>query len=175
MAGKRKTFDLNNPSDIEEVHNILWDKIYCESDVGDQSDTDCEAEVTARDGDSDTEQEDSDEEVEENVNIYYTGKDGITRWNMMKLKQCRRTRAENLLTHLPGFRGPAKNYKTAFECWNVLITEEMLYIIVKFTNKHIDAVKQNFSRERDEKLTDKVEIKSFWAYCIWQAFSAVTD
>lgn len=68
-----------------------------------------------------------------------------------------RTRKFNIVT---GVRLCAKNAKTPFECWNLFFCNNILEIIVQNTNKMIQMQRSNFSRQRDAKETDKIEIKA---------------
>lgn len=112
---------------------------------------------------SDTEQEidlSSDEEAQQmSSNNYYVGKDG-TKWSKSRLAPTSRTRAHNIITHLPGTKRHGTNAKTHIECFNILFNDIIIQIITTSTNIHIDKVKCNFSRERDAKNTDVVEIRA---------------
>lgn len=89
----------------------------------------------------------------------YTGKDG-TKWLAnAPSRPNMRTRAENIITDLPGVRGNlALNAKTPLDCFRLFITQDMMNDIVSFTNIYIRANKDKFSRERDCKETDITEI-----------------
>lgn len=72
-----------------------------------------------------------------------------------------RTRQENIVINPLGVQGEdAKNSKTLLECFNLFITTQMLEDIVLFTNIHIRAHKDYFSRERDTTKTDLTEIEA---------------
>lgn len=91
----------------------------------------------------------------------YKGKDG-TKWLLHPPSRPNiRTRQENIVTNPPGVQGEiAKNSKTPLECFNLFITKQMLEDIVLFTNLHIRVHKDKFSRERDTKETDLIEIEA---------------
>ncbi|CAH2092513.1 unnamed protein product [Euphydryas editha] len=94
----------------------------------------------------------------------YTGKNGF-QWSKMPPPSSR-TRAHNLVTNLPGIKGPAivKNNLSPLECWELLFSKEIMEKIVAYTNQKINNLKsssawvanQTYTRE-----TDEVEIKSF--------------
>lgn len=112
---------------------------------------------------TDTKQEMSSEEdeyvMEPSANTVL-GKDG-TRWKLQLPVQNVRTRSHNIVTHLPGVKGAARNAKTVLSCWSAFFDDEMLNIIVGNTNKYISSKKDSYSRDRDCRTTDVSEIKAF--------------
>ena len=63
------------------------------------------------------------------------GSDG-TRWKKhFNLRKNVRTRADNLITQLPGVKGEAKQKKTTMEIWSLFFTNTMLEKIVFYTNR----------------------------------------
>ncbi|XP_046405017.1 piggyBac transposable element-derived protein 4-like [Ischnura elegans] len=164
-------FDLSNPNDISEIRRILLDDDANEDpalveDLGEESDLDSQDEVVQREDDSATEQEEGateDEEEEDDIRTgYFIGRDKHTKWTRKPSPAAaRRIQCHNIITHLPGVRGEAKNAKTILQCWECLFSTEMLELIVESTNKYIDSVKDKFARERDAKGTDVIEIKAF--------------
>lgn len=93
--------------------------------------------------------------------LCYVGKDGSTKWNYNPTRSNVRTRAHNIVEKQPGVKPVAKNINTIMECFNLFVSEEMLNDIVGFTNTHIRKIKDQFSRERDCKEIDIVELKAF--------------
>lgn len=83
------------------------------------------------------------------------------KWYRKPPPQNVRTAARNIIIHLPGVKGLAKNASTPFEAWNQLFDNDMLFHIVACTNKYIDKKKDKFSRERDAQQTSFEEIKAF--------------
>lgn len=161
----RPVFNLDNPKHVEEVMCLLEDDDdpTMNDDFGEESDIASEDEVEVRDGDSESEQEgDTDKEDDDDLGTsFFWGKDKITKWNQNLPLKSVRTKPHNLITHLPGVKGNARVAKTAVDCWNNLFTEEMLAMIVEYTNQYIDSIRSKFSRERDVKYTDLIEIKAF--------------
>ncbi|XP_050314861.1 piggyBac transposable element-derived protein 4-like [Anthonomus grandis grandis] len=113
---------------------------------------------------SDTEQEissEDDEEVEEPVVKMILGKDKITRWKLQMPVQNVRTRLHNIVSHLPGVKGAARNARSVLACWSAFFDDDILNLIVSNTNKYIFSKKDSYSRERDYKITNLSEIKAF--------------
>ncbi|KAK9736145.1 Transposase IS4 [Popillia japonica] len=138
---------IDDEEDDHEIDNL-------EERIGDS-----ETEQEGRIGDSETEQE-GDSEAEECADVYFTGKDGVTKWNKHQFSQRVRTSKANLLTRLPGVKGTAREVKSILGCWKLLFTDAMLNIIVNSTNKYIEAISDSYSRKRDCKPTDLAEIKA---------------
>jgi hypothetical protein len=52
------------------------------------------------------------------------------------------------VTHLPGVKSAAKHATKPTEEWETFFTEEMLQLIVEYTNLEIQPIRGNYSRER---------------------------
>jgi len=130
----------------------------------DDEDENEEDRLTAEILETDTEQEISDEEeenVEETVATpYFLGKDKISKWEKHVPPKNVRTRSENLVTHLPGPKAATRNLKTPLEIWSYFFNHDILEIIVEHTNQKINAIKYNYSRERDANPTNITEVKA---------------
>lgn len=116
--------------------------------------------VEERELSTDTEQEVSDsEEYEEHFSRgpIFVGKDKVSKWSK-HAPPATKTRAENIITHLPGPKIAVRNLKTVNEIWQQFFDLDMLRIIVESTNKHIQRSKENYSRERNVKETDIAEV-----------------
>lgn len=156
------------PSDFGEVMRLLMseddaDPAWSEY-LGEESDISSEDEIGEREDGSETEQEADElesfsEEEDKDRGEYFMGRDKSTKW--YKEPPNKRRHSSHNITTLPGVKGFARNAKTAAECWGNLFPDEMLEIIVKYTNQYIDTVKDNFIRERDGKPTDLIELKAF--------------
>lgn len=66
----------------------------------------------------------------------YFGKDG-TVWLKTPFRQNVRTRAENIITQLPGVTPEAKSATSELECWDLFFSNDMLQNVLKFTNVRI--------------------------------------
>lgn len=110
---------------------------------------------------SDTEQEMSDAEIQEEVSLgaFFVGKDKSTKWSK-HVPQSSRTRAENIITRLPGPKATVKHLKGASEIWKHFFDLHMLEKIVEYTNKHIQKNSENYSRDRNASETDLAEIQA---------------
>lgn len=155
--------DLQNPDDLATVHELLNDSFSCEENCdGDADDTDTEECLSEREGDSETDQgAESSDEGEEDSQDLYVGKDGITQWSKRKNSSRGRLASHNILLRLPGTLGDAKNAKNPLECWKCFFSNDIMELIVKYTNIYIESIQSQFARERDAKLTDMIEFKSF--------------
>lgn len=66
----------------------------------------------------------------------YLGKDG-TLWLKTPFRQNVRTRAENIITQLPGVTRDAKSATSELECWGLFFSNEMLQNTLRYTNVRI--------------------------------------
>lgn len=161
MALEQEVFDLHKPEDLQNALRLLLsDEQELNEDFGDESDTDGEDCVRERDGDSNSEQEASSSEEEEINEYEYIGKDKISKWTRNKPTSTVRRRNHNILLQLPGVLGEARNAVTAYDSWKCIMSEDIIEIIVKYTNKYIEKVKDKFQRERDSRTTDVIEMKA---------------
>ena len=146
---------------------------------GDESDVGCNVdpeEEIRDDGERDTDTEQSDDENEDDFAsdsstseddiplLYrecYNGKDK-TKWKKTEPTQSIRTRRQNIVTHLPGTKGAARQADTPLKAWQCFFTDELLQTIVEYTNIYIGIIKDNFQRDRDAKTTNLEEIKALF-------------
>ncbi|XP_042909206.1 piggyBac transposable element-derived protein 4 [Parasteatoda tepidariorum] len=172
MDSKKRTFDLKNPNDVNEIHRILFDDDSTEAeDFGDLSDTNSGDDLQVRDQDSETEQSNvdlsSEDENSDNETCYiaYQKNKGKTvdsyRWNKHPPSSRKKTSKQNVLIRLPGVIGDARKAQTNLDSWLLFIDESILNCIVKWTNQYIDLVRPEFTRARDALSTDIIEIKAF--------------
>lgn len=89
----------------------------------------------------------------------YKGKNGII-WYKQPPYTKGRTPARNVITERPGVKQVAKYAKTNVQAWSLLFTDEMISLIVKYTNIQIDMKRPQYSRERDATETNEEEIKA---------------
>ncbi|KAF2886640.1 hypothetical protein ILUMI_19533 [Ignelater luminosus] len=64
--------------------------------------------------------------------------------------------AYNVITHLPGVKGNARNAKTVLEC-----RKETFEMIVTCTNQYMDTINHKFAREKDIRHPDVIELMAF--------------
>jgi hypothetical protein len=159
--------DRLDPSNAEDAEGIR--AVILSDNVSDDGSTDDETEshedyVQPREGDSERAEDaksDNDccNEVDATDNCF-VGKDK-TKWGKVKCTTHIRRRWQNILTKLPGFTGHARSATMPFEACNCFITDGILDNIVQRTNQYILIIQANFTRERDAKLTDNIEIEIF--------------
>ena len=148
---------MENSNDEEECENS--------SDI--DSDTDSVDIVEELEEDSETEQEDNAEDIGEEKEVtadgnnYHKEKDKVTKWFQNPFLTSSRTRPHNLFRHLPGPIKGAKLAKSAADCWTCFLSNEILNIVVTYTNQYMNFVRDNYARSWDAKYTDLIEIKTF--------------
>lgn len=138
--------------DYEEIESLPDD----DEDEGEED------AVEVQDVDTDTEQDISDSEPDTEVlaeELYFTGKDNETKWGKHQPPTNVRTRAENLVKHLPGPKRVVKDLKTPLLIWKYFFNDEMLSMIVEYTNQRIQSSRENYGRERDARETNILEIQ----------------
>lgn len=104
-----------------------------------EGESDC---LEERQDDSDAEQEIDDDDIEiQQTDVsdesIFIGRNRETRWTRSHGKLSVRKRKENIIIHLPGIKGNARNAKDILECWNLFFSNEMLLDIVKWTNEKL--------------------------------------
>lgn len=140
----------------------LWDEAESDGSEEDAYDSDSslgEDNVEFQNENTDTDQDMFDEEtevIEPNLSrhreAYFIAKDG-TKWKK-HLEYCKniRTRADNIITQLPGVKGEAKQKTVAAEIWSLFVTDEMIENIVTYTKMEIET-KQYSETERQGQRT----------------------
>lgn len=167
-AKARSNWERNRPLSQKELEKYILES---ESDSDTCMKVNSESEVSAvedhveySEHDTDTqESEDSEEDVASSPTHgnYYCGKDKTTKWYKVPPPKTK-TQKYNIITHLPGCKGPAKNVTTPAESFILFFDEFVLDLLVENTNKYIiEVVKDKFSRTRDARLVTKNEIKAF--------------
>ncbi|XP_073507254.1 uncharacterized protein [Phyllobates terribilis] len=161
----RRIFDLSNALHVEQVQNILLDDDETDplqlEDLGEESDIDSEDDVEECPDESDADQDGESEEDAQDIETYYLGKDKTTKWIKKPPPKRSRTRSHNILSHLPGVIGTARNAKNEMECWNCLFTDDILVTIVTYTNQYMDTIRDSFIRKRDVNPIDVIELRAF--------------
>ncbi|UYV70328.1 hypothetical protein LAZ67_7002533 [Cordylochernes scorpioides] len=109
---------------------------------------------------SDSEQEEDDEQEPHQDSTYFFGRDKMTKWKKEEWRTSRvRTRAINIITHLPCSKQFGKNTPTPLEAFLKFISIDIIKKIVEYTNIFIETIRPNYSRERDCRNTDENEIR----------------
>lgn len=92
---------------------------------------------------------------------FYVGKDCLTKWRKSHPHPNVRTRAHNIIIHLPGPKNKARETKTEIDIVNLFLDENVLRIICHSTNIYIETIRSKFERYRDARPTDIIEIRGF--------------
>ncbi|KAL1488145.1 hypothetical protein ABEB36_015103 [Hypothenemus hampei] len=98
-------------------------------------------------------------EDEPDRRLYYFGKDG-KKWRKFVSTRNIRTRQENIISHLPGAISEGKKAITSVDSWN-LIFDNIVNLVVSYTNLYIQKVFENYKDQYDVRLTSKEEMKAF--------------
>lgn len=94
---------------------------------------------------------------------FVLGKDGETIWTETDLLPTRNVRVPsgNIITHLPGAKGDARNLIDEVKLFSLFINQSMIDMIVQFTNEQIDRQKAQYrSDQRYTGPTDAIELKA---------------
>lgn len=167
-----------------------WLEEEVESDIAPSDTEDNEQEcVTELNHDSETEQEHEnnteeteercieervDTEMEENMEDSFSSEDNIPLSTISNYYQSRngtrwyktpptssRTRSHNILVQQSGPKGNAKNTQSPLSCFELFFDESLLQIIVEYTNIYINIVQSKYTRDRDARQTNMMEIRAF--------------
>nr|CAI5870253.1 unnamed protein product [Callosobruchus analis] len=127
----------------------------------DEEDQDKVDRLEVHDQNSDTEQEISDGEEKEEISAgpVFVGKDKSYKWSK-HVPPSTKTRAENLITHLPGPKAVVKDLKDSYGIWQHFFSLDMIRMIVEWTNKHIERNKDKYTRDRNARETDIAEMEA---------------
>lgn len=148
--------------EVETDSGSEYEESESEEDIVEERDKDSNSEQDLDEDEALDEQEGRNNAVFINKNDpFFIGKDKLTKWR----KQCVsnkqvKTRSENIVKVLPGVPRRLQHLKSPFDIWNIFFSNEILNIIVTYTNQKIEAVSENFARERDHKPTTIPEIKA---------------
>ncbi|KAF8785441.1 hypothetical protein HNY73_010976 [Argiope bruennichi] len=96
---------------------------------------------------------DSEDDINDNADCFVAKKkvkgklEPSWEWRKVPFTQKRKRGKQNILIHLLGTRGSARNGKNIFDFWNCLIDDSMLINIVAYTNEYIATIQDRYSRE----------------------------
>lgn len=91
----------------------------------------------------------------------FLGKDGTVWLKHKPVFQRGKTKAQNIVTKLPGVKGAARNAKEIIDCWQLFFPLDVLGSIVKYTNQKLDQMRLSYARPRDCLATDLEEMMAF--------------
>lgn len=167
MSGqkKRKIEYSSDPNKWMEWYNLLSSD---ESGGDDESDRDEEDHIEEEIDDSNSEQEgsDTDEQLqkheEDKERLCFLAKDGTTKWMKHPQRPANvRTLSCNIITDLPGPKSKACETQNEIDIFNLFFDDTIFEIIMNSTNIFIDKIREKFTRERDARYTDILELKAF--------------
>ncbi|KAI4458070.1 hypothetical protein MML48_7g00011771 [Holotrichia oblita] len=172
QAKRKRAETSRDPNIWLQWLNELSDE---EKDYDDESDDEEEHEnkdkTSEHDSDSlqefsETEEHLSDEE-EEGVhqnNNYFVAVDkknnGEIKWSK-EVPNPTRTRSHNIILHLPGSKGDARNAKSETDCLKLFISDSVISMISESTNIYIQEQQHNYGRDRDCRKVDEREIRAY--------------
>ncbi|KAI4469607.1 homeobox-like domain superfamily [Holotrichia oblita] len=172
QAKRKRAETSRDPNIWLQWLNELSDE---EKDYDDESDDEEEHEnqdkTSEHDSDSlqecsETEEHLSDEE-EEGVhqnNNYFVAVDkknnGEIKWSK-EVPNPTRTRSHNIILHLPGSKGDARNAKSETDCLKLFISDSVISMITESTNIYIQEQQHNYGRDRDCRKIDEREIRAY--------------
>ncbi|CAK1592735.1 unnamed protein product [Parnassius mnemosyne] len=91
-------------------------------------------------------------------NLFYQSVDN-TRWLKEQVRARRLMRQHNIVRVQSGPREIAKTKATSLDCLSLFLDDEIVAMITDSTNKRILIEQNKYSRDRDAKITDELEIK----------------
>ncbi|KAL4721543.1 hypothetical protein ACJJTC_003319 [Scirpophaga incertulas] len=92
----------------------------------------------------------------------FTDKDNIKKWQVCTPPQNVRTRAHNIVLTVPGRIREGRNCSSIVEACNYIFPPEFITKIVTYTNIYIEKQKEKYSRVRDSKSTNEIELHALF-------------
>lgn len=133
---------LLEEEDVDDDFDSEYASVEPESDkesdhMSIQSDTDSEVDAVISSSDSDSDNVPLSELRQSRASTFYYSKDGVIQWQKYPYRSNIRTRAENIICHLPGVKTVAKNKMSHLQCFEIFISDDMIDNIVNCTNEKI--------------------------------------
>ncbi|KAG5870626.1 hypothetical protein JTB14_028798 [Gonioctena quinquepunctata] len=160
-----KIFEELEREDLLHMQNQITEEVLDDEESDEESDEDYVEEELHHDTDSEVSADESDDSNFRRWSKYgsnYVGKDGQTLWKIHHNVKYSRTKTQNSITKLPGVKPHAKNVRSVYETWNMIITDRMIEDIVTFTNIYLRSIRNRYSRPRDVLDTDFDEIRAMF-------------
>lgn len=157
--GSESEDEIDNVSVNSDYPDMMQDAD--DSDESEVLEDSATANVEANISQLESENNDSSSVAIQRPTKYYVGKDG-TKWKATCPSKRVRTRAENIITHLPGVRPFAKNAKSAVDCFLLFINDRMISDIVNYTNIKIRETSADWQSSSNYNQTSEVEIKALF-------------
>lgn len=159
----------------------LWDELYTDDPIDtlgqesfDEEDSEDEDDILVNDSIPDEyTREELQDEVENNEEHMdaapienragFFGRNGFKWYSQPLVSKKTRTSAKNIVLHLPGPKGKAKDTKNVKEIWQLFFTDDILDIIVDSTNREIELRKSKYtSKQRYLQEIDKAELMALF-------------
>lgn len=171
---------LEGPSEPDPYNSDKDDDYQIESDHDSESEQECEEndDVFVPMENRSTEDEDSDEPPAKSSRQSHflgkkIGKREIFKWKKQSPPTNIRTRRHNIIVQLPGLKAKAKQLGTnpsIEEVWSLLITNDILEEIMKWTNHKISSLRENYTKKYSYLCDlDMIELKAFIGLLVFTA------
>src|SRR5215510_3273223 len=135
------------------------ERVVSESDY----DTHSEIEIGQKDMHTDTNVDFGSSEEDYGSDEHFICKDKATKWCKTPcVSKFAKTRRENIAMTFPGPINNARLVRDEVQAFQMLISDEMIEEIVRYTNIHIANVQSKYQTERDAKNVTKTELLAFF-------------
>lgn len=91
---------------------------------------------------------------------FYIGVDN-TLWSKTTPLNRGRTRRHNIVFVPPGPKGIARQKTSIQDCMSLFFDDQIIQLIINYTNTKINNIKEKYARERDCKNTNEIEIRGY--------------
>jgi len=159
--------------DDNRIKAMLIEKNSSEEEIGSDEDDSEERVVSDHDTVSEIEIGQKDMQTDTNVDFgsseedygsdeHFICKDKITKWCKTPcVSKFAKTRRENIVKTFPGPINNARLVQDEVQAFQMLISDDMIEEIVRYTNIHIANVQSKYQTERDAKNVTKTELMAF--------------
>lgn len=142
---------------------------FIESEHDSESDQNADVSVESDDVESDS----SDNEESTRTSKYFYGKNKY-KWSADEfVSKCTRTARHNIITQIPGLRGPVKNLgdtANPSDIWNTFFTDSIISEILNWTNVKIDSLSEKYKQMSSfTKNVDEIELRSLFGLLFYSA------
>ncbi|GBM43697.1 hypothetical protein AVEN_26563-1 [Araneus ventricosus] len=103
-----------------------------------------------REQDTESEEDGDSGNKDANNSEWFSSKDGV-QCRETQFSQNIRNNCHNIVSRLPGTKGPAKNVTNPVRSWELFINDNMKQLIVEGTNIFVEKCSPNISRESDAR------------------------
>lgn len=133
-----------------------------EADILEESDHDTNSERSDPDQNDDSSDDDSYDDVPLSQRLdNYVGKSGMLWCKYPPISRVAKTKPANIIRFREGPTNKSKFAVTPLSSWKLFFPDEVIEEIVVCTNIKIQSVRANYTRERDARDTDVIEVRAF--------------